>query len=293
MTRTAPSPRVLVPQSPGGRPTAARPLRRGERMHRTFCRTRPLVPGALLALLLLGMSGRGRAQEQGPPPRPNALIIPINGTVRLQMATKRPIRQVVNPKEAALGIRTVLGDPTTILLIGQQPDVTRLDLEDDRGTRESYDVIVQTDVEYLRTQLKRSVPTANFTLIPTANQSVIISGTVTRAEDVGIIQSVAASIGFRAINALRVGGVQQVQLDVVVAQVSRAQFRRMAFDFLTNSKNFFFGSTVGQAVAQPATAGAAGALSPVLNGVDTLTAAPGAPGGAPTNLLFRIVHSRW
>src|SRR4051812_32706859 len=105
MTRNAPSPRALLPQSHGGRPTTAHPLRRGERMHRTFCRPRPLVPGALLALLMLGTPGAGRAQDQGPPGRPTALIVPVNGTVRLQMASRRPIRQVVNPKEAALGIR--------------------------------------------------------------------------------------------------------------------------------------------------------------------------------------------
>ena len=44
-------------------------------------------------------------------------------------------------------------------------------------------------------------------------------------------------VGPGVINALRVAGVMQVQLDVCVARVSRSEFRALNFDFLTNSKN--------------------------------------------------------
>src|SRR6516165_8167601 len=114
-------------------------------MHRNLFRPRWLWAGALLAL-----------------------FVPINGTVRLQMSTKKPIRQVTNPKDSAVNIRTVVGDPTTVLVIGQQPDVTRIELEDVDGKKEVYEVIVQADIEYLRTQLRRGVPTANLEPIPTA-----------------------------------------------------------------------------------------------------------------------------
>ncbi len=61
----------------------------------------------------------------------------------------------------------------------------------------------------------------------------------------------AASVGAQVINALRVGGVQQVQLDVVIAQVARSDFRAMAFNFLADTPLMFFASTVGHAVAEP------------------------------------------
>jgi pilus assembly protein CpaC len=116
---------------------------------------------------------------------------------------------------------------------------------------------------------------------------------VARAEDVDVIMRVAAAVGgLQIINAMKVGGVQQVQLDVVIAQVSRNEFRSMAFDFLVNSKNFFFGSTVGQAVVNPATIGIGSTLNVTQFG-QTLAGAVGSPNGQPDNLLFGVLHNGW
>ena len=255
-------------------------------MHRTICRTRTLL-GAALVALLAGLAGLpARAQVAGAPG--SALIVPINGTVRLQMASKKPITKVENPKDQVLSIRSVVGDPTTVLVTGQTPDVTTIKLTDVDGREETYQVIVQLDIEYLRTQLRRAVPTANITPIPSSNNAVILAGTVDKVEDVQVVLQVAQSVGVQVINALRVGGVQQVQLDVVVASVTRSHTRNFGFDFLTNSKNFFFGSTTAGAVAQPGTTGAGGVLAPAQGG-NTLIGSP-----APTtNLLFGVIHNSW
>src|SRR6185437_13991340 len=250
-------------------------------MHRFLGKIPLLVGGMIVALIVT--AGPDAVPAQEPSPQPSALIVPINGTVKLQMSKKQKIRTVNNPKENAINIRTVVGDPTTILIIGQQPDVVRLEMEDTDGNKETYEVIVQADIEYLRTQMKRAVPTANVQTIPTSNNTVILSGTVSRAEDVAIIRGLVQSVGFTYIDAMRVGGVQQVQLDVIVVQVSRTDLRTMAFNFLANSRNFFFGSTVGQAVNNPIGVGTVG-LAPAFNG-QTLTGIPGAPNGFPTNIL--------
>jgi pilus assembly protein CpaC len=163
--------------------------------------------------------------------------VPLNGTVRLQMSNKQPIHKVVNPKENAVAIRSIPGDPTTVLLIGQEPDVTRIQLTDFDGRTESYEVIVQADVEHLRTQLRRAVPTANVVPIPTSNNTVILSGTVPRAEDVHVLMSVVQGAGFQAVNALRVGSVQEVQLDVVIAQMGPGLPRKVVRSFLDRTGN--------------------------------------------------------
>ncbi|HZY86438.1 MAG TPA: hypothetical protein VFE78_16510 [Gemmataceae bacterium] len=259
-------------------------------MHRKLFRPGWLWSGVLLALL--GSGPAAAWAQDAPPPRPRALIVPINGTVRLQMATKKPIKTVTNPKDSAINIRTVVGDPTTVLIIGQQPDVTRIELEDVDGKKEVYEVIVQADIEYLRSQLRRGVPTANLEPIPTGNNAIILTGTLARAEDAPIAQAIAQSVGFTVVNAMRVGGVQQVQLDVAIASVNRSAFRAMAFNFLVNSKNFFLGSTVGQAVAEPGLIGVGAPLGPTFLG-QALSGVPGAPNGQPTNLLFGVIHSSW
>jgi len=49
----------------------------------------------------------------------------------------------------------------------------------------------------------------------------------------------------RAVNAMRVSGVQQVQLDCVIAQVSRTELRNMNFDFLQQGGSHTINSSVG------------------------------------------------
>jgi pilus assembly protein CpaC len=258
-------------------------------MHRTMRRSRTwggAAQAALLALLVGGLAAAGRAQE--PPLRGNALIVPIGGTREFKMATGKPIKSATVPNEI-IAIRGKVGDPTTVVITGQQPGVAKLTLVDENDKKEEYEVIVQLDVEYLRTQLRRAVPTANVNIIPTSTNTVVLSGTVARSADVDVILRVAQSVGVQVINYLNVAGVQQVQLDVVVADVSRTEFRRMAFNFLTDSKNFFLASTVGNAVTQPAAVGTGAPFS--VNGA--LAAAPGTPNGAPTNFLAGVLHSSW
>src|SRR4051812_37655613 len=97
-------------------------------MHRTISFWRICVWGSLLALLVSGLAQAQIQQDIGG--RSSALIVPIGGTVRLQMKSKKPIKTVTNPKDNVINIRTVVGDPTTVLITGQQPDVTQIELVD-------------------------------------------------------------------------------------------------------------------------------------------------------------------
>ncbi len=85
---------------------------------------------------------------------------------------------------------------------------------------------------------------------------------------------------------LSVGGVSQVQIDVVVAQVARSKFRALAFNFLSDSQHSFLYSTVGQAVSTPTSIGAGGQVG--VNGL--LIGAPGTPNGAAANIFFGVLH---
>jgi pilus assembly protein CpaC len=253
-------------------------------MHTTFSYLKLLTGGGLLTLLTFGLSQPLWAQANADAAQ--AMIVPIGGTKQLQMDSKKAITDVFVPKSDIVSVRTVVGDPTMILLTGQQPGSVRLELTDADGKKEAYQVVVQLDVEYLSTQLQRAVPTANIVPIPVSATTVILSGTVARAEDAEIVRRVAASIGgIQIIDGLRIAGVQQVQLDVVVAQVARSDFRRMAFDFLTASEHFFFASTVSGALATPPGVGVGGAFAS--------TAIPGGPNGAAPNLLFGVLHNGW
>jgi pilus assembly protein CpaC len=242
---------------------------------------------AALALCVL-FPAASRAQDAKPPQLTGSLIVPIGGTQRLQMSKKQAISKAVNRNEAVLRVSPVYGDPTTVLLNGLEPGVAIVTLIDEAGKEENFQVIVQLDVEYLKSLLKRAVPTANIDPIPGANNTIVLRGTVARAEDVEVVLRIAQSVVLgpdRIINGLRVDGVQQVQLCVTVAAVSRQDFRAMAFNFLYSGRDVFFGSTVGQAVINPTTIGLGGLLS----SAGAAVGSPGTPGGQPVNAFFGVI----
>ena len=163
------------------------------------------------------------------------------------------------------------------------------------------------DLAYLKKVISNAVPNSNIQVIPITKDAVIISGYVSRAEDISMILSIAGNIvdptlfdalsqssttqtnnpgqtnpttppagnmptdpnaaattqpaqatprtSQKVINALRVAGVQQVQLDVVVAQVSRSEFRQLGFNFLSSRNSSFIASTLTGLAAQPTAVG--------------------------------------
>jgi pilus assembly protein CpaC len=226
--------------------------------------------GALLA------AGVGMAQERPAPappaetgPRSNVLIVPIGGSLPLRMKGNKPIKTVENQNERVLDIRPS-PEPTTIYLVGKEAGTSRITLTALDDAKESYDVIVQLDIEYLRSVLQRTVPTANLTLIPIGASSIIIGGWVNHAEDIDIIMRTANGImggaagpagGDRIINAMKMAGVQQVQLDVVVAFVNRSLFRTMGFDWLETGAHHVSASSIAGGLVIPAPGSSLGGSS--------------------------------
>jgi pilus assembly protein CpaC len=201
----------------------------------------------LLGLLLSVLPNTAHAQLCSPEARP--LIVTVNGVVRLQMTSKKAIRAIFAPKEGIVQIReSDRKDPTTVLIVGVLPGITRLELEDTDGNKETREVHVQADVEYLASQLRRAIPLGNINPIPNGQTSVILAGFVNRPEDIQLAQAIATSVGFAPINGLRVTGVQQVQLDVVMARVRRSKGRNLGFNFIQRSPNELTGSAVGSLI---------------------------------------------
>jgi pilus assembly protein CpaC len=201
---------------------------------------RALLAALPLCVLLAGLA---KAQEPAKPPvLAGSLIVPIGGTQRLQMSKKQVIAKAINRNEAVLRVSPVYGDPTTVLLNGLEPGVAVVTLIDEANKEENFQIIVQLDVEYLKSLLRRAVPTANIDPIPAANNTVVLNGTVPRAEDVEVVLRIAQSVVLgpdRIINHLRVEGVQQVQLCVVVAAVNRSLERQFGFSFIEQGNHQF------------------------------------------------------
>src|SRR5262249_33956136 len=245
-------------------------LLRGERMHRTNRVPRaPLGGLVLLGLLLVGLPAYVLAVGEAPPPRrgpavsSSAVVVPIGGIQRLQMTTKKAIRTITNENDRVAAVLP-LTEPNVVLVRGLAAGITRVTLADVDGKTEVFEIVVQFDIQMLLNLLQRAVPTANVTPIPGTGNTIILAGTVAHAEDIDVIMRIAQSVigtpgaiagpGGTAvvgpsgiINALRVGGVQQVQLDVCVARVNRSKLRRLSFEFSVTTSNFSLISTLSGA----------------------------------------------
>jgi pilus assembly protein CpaC len=238
----------------------------------------------------------GPGNQPGTPPglqgavlRASKVVIPIQGTQKLQEYTKKNLVKAESPRASIVKISPIEGDASTVLLTGLEAGTTQITLTDVDGKIEVVDIVVQFDVQYLKTLIQQAVPTANITPIPGGNNNIILTGSVSRAEDVQAILATTASIAGgndHVINALRVGGVMQIQLDVKIATVSRDALRRMSFDFFTDGLNHTFASTVGQGFQIPA------AITSTGVGFPTITNTVGSPNGAPANLFLGLFNSK-
>src|SRR5437588_648469 len=220
-----------------------------------------------------GLTGAG-FQEQAPPPRPQpgaatpaqVVTVGIGASKTVQMRGGLPIRTILNSREDVASIATLPTDRSSIVVTGRQAGTTFLTLTADNPERttEVLELHVQLDVEFLRTLLVQAAPGSNIQLIPIGSAggitSLIVSGTVSNPEDINIIMKVAESIVGRnnAINAMHAAGVQQVQLDVVIAQVSRTELRNMNFDFIEEGAAHVLSSSPGAAATTASFVQAAG-----------------------------------
>lgn len=250
-------------------------------MHRTH-----RMPTRLLSLMLgLTLAAwpvlSARAQPPAEAPKGESIVLPVGSTQTITMSTKKKVQKVQSEKPDVVRASTVVGHPDQINLTGGAPGIARVILTDEDGKVETFEVVVQVDLEYLRYLLGKAVPTANVQLLPGANGTILMTGYVSRAEDLGIVQNITRSVvGDRFIDAVRVGGVMQVQLDVVVATVARNKLRQMSFAFQNAGARHFIASTVG--------------LAPVVAGSSAVSVGTSSSSltGSPGNLFLGLVNDK-
>jgi pilus assembly protein CpaC len=235
--------------------------------------------------------------------RSNALVVAINGTKRLSMSPKRPIRSVVNEKENVARVQAIVDDPTAVLVVGLQAGSTHVTMTDTAGQQEVVEVVVEFDIDVVRAVLKRAFPTANVEPVPAGTNTIVLVGNVNHAEEIEAILRVAQGVlvsGVPAgaqgtgtggtttiVNALTVGGVRQVQLDVTLASVNRSELRNLGVNFTVAGTQVFAGSLIGNLATPGQNAGGggtAGFLSSLTPGPSTNIVA----GIVPANLTTFI-----
>jgi pilus assembly protein CpaC len=232
-------------------------------MHRTYSVPRLLGCWSLvLALTLLaGLSAAKAQQPLLPLPVQPASFQPeiikdgpmvsmqVGGTQFYQMKGAPNLKSVVNSNQKVLNVSAVKGDPTKVEFQALTPGTSKVEFTDVNGNKEIVNVFVISDrVKELREAISRAVPTASVSVSSTdSGNTVIVAGTVLTADDARIIQQLTGTAG--VVNNVKIGGVQTVQLEVLIAVVNRSEARNMAFSFSQGANNWFFSSIFGAPLA--------------------------------------------
>ncbi|HEV3338746.1 MAG TPA: pilus assembly protein N-terminal domain-containing protein [Pirellulales bacterium] len=218
-----------------------------------------------------GVEAADDATEPGPIIRRlqsanETLEMTVNTSRILTIGKPLPRVQVNNPDVAEI---TALSE-TQIQVMAKKPGVTQVNLFDENDNVYSVDTIIYPDARELTLLLRTQFPTAALKVVPTAN-SVIVSGYVDDPSQVQRIIDIATDYAPKVLNNIKVGGVQQVLLEVKVMEVSRTKLRNLGFDwgnlnsqgnFAVNGVSGLLNTAVNQSNAASGAATALGQLQP-------------------------------
>lgn len=140
--------------------------------------------------------------------------------------------------------------PRQLMIIGKNAGSTNLIIWDDGGTSTFFDLAVKgSDFSLMKKDLKEL--TGEDIDVKVAQDTVILSGKVTHAEDIKKAEDIAKSYAPKVINLLRTGDPQQVVLQVKVAEISRASLRDLGINFSAIGSEWGGASYAGGSFAGP------------------------------------------
>jgi len=178
-----------------------------------------------------------------------ALLVPLGGLAKFDPKRDKLITDITLSNGDVLDAKPIAPDLKKIDLVGKLGGATQLTVTFEDRSKAIYTVVVQPDYEQLKFVIKQAVPTANIEIIPGVGNVIVLSGSVSQPGDADIIVRIASSaVGGSAanvINAIQIGGTQQVMIDVVVAQVDRTMLRERGFSFQGGGTSFGISSILG------------------------------------------------
>jgi pilus assembly protein CpaC len=159
--------------------------------------------------------------------------------------------------------------PNRVVILGKSVGSTDFILWSEEGEVWKARVDVIADLRQLEASLAKAFPDTKIQLSQTRDV-LVVSGSLARADQVKQLTMLLESAGFRYLDTTRLVGVQQVQIQVRMAEVSRTAIRTLGFNAFQVGEDAFGALTLGSA--------AGGALNPIGMGVmENVPAIPDLP----------------
>lgn len=164
--------------------------------------------------------------------------------------------------------------PELLVITGRGVGVTDLLLWNAEGEIEQVTIVVEADPSAISKELQQFFPDSRLD-VAQSGRVTVLSGTLARAEQALQLQSFLEARGVEYVDMTSVAGVQQVQVQVRMAEVSRTGLRALGVNGFGAGENGFAGSTIGS--------DGGGAINPV---------SVGPPAGAPVGSDLPFEFSR-
>ena len=200
--------------------------------------------GCAICLIVLEnpiVSAEGLTHQAVHTNAPQIIEVGIGSSIIIDSPVPFTRTSVANPEVAD----TIVLSPKQIYLTGKAVGVTTLTLwGKDKRVSSIFDVHIAPDVNRLKNQLHQIFPNETKVRVSPAHDGITLSGTVSSTGTLAKIVAMAEPYAPKKIvNLMQVGGVQQVMLEVHVAEMQRALIRRLGVNFTRQAGNgdFFLG----------------------------------------------------
>ena len=175
-----------------------------------------------------------------------SISIDVGRSYRLESPWSIAGVSLTDPEVADVQVLT----PQLALFTGTSPGITDALVWGETGELRSLRVEVMVDVEPIVSDLRALFPGANLE-VSNSRSGLVVSGRLARADEAPRLKSYLDGLGFAALDSTRLPGVQQVQVKVKIAEVSRTALRSLGANAFISDDDFFGGSVVGPSQGGP------------------------------------------
>jgi pilus assembly protein CpaC len=209
--------------------------------------SRSLVATALL--VALAGAAETQVDPNAAPTDPNAEVITVVVGRSAPIQTPGPTSRVAVTDPTIAGVQVLT--PDQVLVQGLKVGSTDLILwgEDDRVTWQRR-VVVTLDAESFRKGLQMLFPTATLR-VSESGEILVVQGLLRSADQADQLHRYLDQRKVNYLDATSVAGIQQVQLQVRVAEVSRMALRTLGINAFQTDNDFFWGQRVGSSGGGP------------------------------------------
>ncbi|BDQ38578.1 pilus assembly protein CpaC [Pseudodesulfovibrio nedwellii] len=136
-------------------------------------------------------------------------------------------------------VSIVVLSPRQIYLTGNELGSTTLTLWSNGNVADVFDVTVTPNMTHLKRMIHEVMPNEKNIKVLTSGESVTLAGHVSNTSNLSSVLALAeAAAPDKVVNLLTVDGIQQVMLEVRVAEMSRSVTKRLGVNFAAIGSNF-------------------------------------------------------